>query len=268
MSALHELVIEEGELRFRCNAAPVGEEPPSCWFAYECDGEGNEVCSENLGECNAGLWIGEQGVETEGVARIPVDVLWSSDGPVLRPSTQAEVANGFERCDPVWLEATPEHPVSYCFIAEGHIVHNHVPYHLSTEDDAIPTGVRSYRILACGGRDFTDTKTIEAAVKLLAEQHPAATLVHGGAPGADSWCGYYAGLAGLVIEGHSARWNIYGRKAGPIRNQEMLDSGIDLVVAFPGGRGTSDMVRRARKAHVPVWEVDPKATTVEMVVQS
>jgi len=35
------------------------------------------------------------------------------------------------------------------------------------------------------------------------------------------------------------------------RNQEMLDSGIDLVVAFPDGRGTADMLRRVQLAGVP-----------------
>jgi ABC-type sugar transport system substrate-binding protein len=36
----------------------------------------------------------------------------------------------------------------------------------------------------------------------------------------------------------------------------MLDEGKpDIVVAFPGGTGTADMVRRARKAGVVVIEV-------------
>ena len=48
----------------------------------------------------------------------------------------------------------------------------------------------------------------------------------------------------------------YGRAAGPIRNQQMLDEGRPtLVVAFPDGRGTADMVRRARSAGVEVIEV-------------
>jgi len=53
-----------------------------------------------------------------------------------------------------------------------------------------------------------------------------------------------------------ANWAGLGRKAGPIRNQEMLDQGRpNMVVAFPGGRGTADMVRRARGAGVEVIEV-------------
>ncbi len=54
-----------------------------------------------------------------------------------------------------------------------------------------------------------------------------------------------------------ALWERHGRAAGVIRNQAMLDYGIDLVLAFPGGRGTADMVRRARSAGVAVAAVAP-----------
>jgi hypothetical protein len=47
-----------------------------------------------------------------------------------------------------------------------------------------------------------------------------------------------------------------GKAAGPIRNQRMIDEGKpDLVIAFPGGRGTADMVSRAKKAGIPVQEI-------------
>ena len=53
-----------------------------------------------------------------------------------------------------------------------------------------------------------------------------------------------------------AKWALIGRGAGPLRNQQMLREGKpDLVLAFPGGKGTAHMVRIARKAGVPVQEV-------------
>lgn len=53
-----------------------------------------------------------------------------------------------------------------------------------------------------------------------------------------------------------ADWEDLGRKAGPIRNQRMLDDGRpELVVAFPGGPGTAHMCRIAREAGVEVIEV-------------
>ena len=52
-------------------------------------------------------------------------------------------------------------------------------------------------------------------------------------------------------------WDELGKKAGPLRNQRMLEEGKpELVVAFPGGGGTKDMVRRAVKAGVSVHEVN------------
>jgi predicted polyphosphate/ATP-dependent NAD kinase len=35
----------------------------------------------------------------------------------------------------------------------------------------------------------------------------------------------------------------------------MLDSGVEMVIAFAGGKGTADMVNRAREAGVEVCEV-------------
>ena len=55
---------------------------------------------------------------------------------------------------------------------------------------------------------------------------------------------------------YPAPWKRFGPSAGGIRNQQMLDEGKpDLVVAFPGGKGTADMVRRAENAGVKVIKV-------------
>jgi hypothetical protein len=111
------------------------------------------------------------------------------------------------------------------------------------------------RVLVCGGRNYSDEAAIRAE---LSRFPPGTTIVHGGATGADSLAGIAAAELWLFVEVHPAYWDKYGRRAGPIRNQEMLDSGIDLVIAFPGGRGTADMVHRARKAGVKVKEVVTK----------
>ena len=108
------------------------------------------------------------------------------------------------------------------------------------------------RILVCGGRDYCDQEAMKKKLTELYERHPNSTLVHGGAPGADSWSGYIGGTLGFTVECHIAQLAQYGKAAGPMRNQEMLDSGIDLVVAFPGGRGTPDMLRRVQLTGVPV----------------
>ena len=113
------------------------------------------------------------------------------------------------------------------------------------------------RVIVCGGRDYADVDTIREHLGLLRAVSPDAAIIHGAAPGADSLAGYVAGTLGFDVEVHPANWAKHGRAAGPIRNQEMLDSGADLVIAFPGGRGTQDMASRAERAGIPVERIDP-----------
>lgn len=84
-------------------------------------------------------------------------------------------------------------------------------------------------------------------------------LVHGAAPGADSLAALQAD--GLSIEAlpFPADWKTYGRAAGPIRNQKMLDENdITVTYAFRSAgksNGTDDMVRRSRAAGIPTYVI-------------
>lgn len=84
--------------------------------------------------------------------------------------------------------------------------------------------------------------------------HSVTAIVSGMADGADTIGIAWAHNNSVHVEGHSPDWDTHGKRAGPIRNQEMLDSGIDLAIEFPGGRGTADMRRRLEKAGVPIIE--------------
>ena len=53
----------------------------------------------------------------------------------------------------------------------------------------------------------------------------------------------------------TADWDTHGKAAGPIRNKEMLESGVDLLVAFPGGKGTNNCVQQAVVLSIPVLKV-------------
>jgi len=90
----------------------------------------------------------------------------------------------------------------------------------------------------------------------LREQHGELLIVEGGATGADSLAREWAVATKSHVEQFKADWTRYGRSAGPIRNQRMLTDGApDLVVACEGGKGTADMVRRARAAGIRIVEV-------------
>jgi len=109
--------------------------------------------------------------------------------------------------------------------------------------------------LVCGGRDFTDAVWL---CRVLDQLRPA-KVIAGGAPGADALAVAWAMDRGVDFREYVADWETHGRAAGPIRNQLMLEDGRpDLVVAFPGGRGTADMVRKARTAGVPVLKQEAR----------
>src|SRR6266446_6491961 len=107
------------------------------------------------------------------------------------------------------------------------------------------------RVLVCGGRDYTNREALYAALDRLHAERGFAKLIAGGARGADTLACQWARDREVPAIVYEAEWAKLGRKAGPIRNQRMLDHGKpDLVVAFPGGHGTADMVGRARKVGV------------------
>ena len=112
------------------------------------------------------------------------------------------------------------------------------------------------RYLFCGSRDLSGSWRIWNALQdIVATQGLNHTIVHGGARGADEITGYYAERFGFKVEVHAADWGTHGKAAGPIRNKEMLDSGIDAVYAFTTAtlaesKGTANMVAQATKAGV------------------
>ena len=89
------------------------------------------------------------------------------------------------------------------------------------------------------------------------EKYPTMELMHGGAKGADSWAHHWAVNKNIKTRVFKAEWNIYGKAAGVIRNTEMVWQKPDIVIAFPGGTGTADMIKQSLKAELKVIQVDP-----------
>lgn len=125
------------------------------------------------------------------------------------------------------------------------------------------------RILVCGGRTFNNNLLLcNTLAKIISDAgncsyfHDDSTdvkntfIISGKAKGADTLAIDFAKFYHIPYKEYPADWDTHGKKAGFIRNQQMLDEGKpDLVVAFPGGNGTADMVRRARKAGIEVKEI-------------
>jgi hypothetical protein len=114
------------------------------------------------------------------------------------------------------------------------------------------------RVLVCGGRDYNDEGKLFSALNKIDSETPITVIINGMARGADKMSSYWAQVTSneIKMEEYPAQWNVYGKSAGYKRNTQMLVEGKpDLVVAFPGGRGTAMMVKIAKDAGVEVLEV-------------
>ena len=112
----------------------------------------------------------------------------------------------------------------------------------------------TFRVLVCGGRDYSDKKRVFKELDALADVHDDLVIIEGGARGADAFAKYWAIDHPPVVLIHvPADWKGHGQSAGMLRNIKMLALyKPDLVLAFPGGKGTAHMVRHARLNKIEV----------------
>lgn len=113
-------------------------------------------------------------------------------------------------------------------------------------------------VLVCGGRNFNDKQFIFTCLDNYNLIWEIETILNGGATGADMWSSHWAKQNNIPVIEMPAEWKKYGRKAGPLRNQKMLDEyHPELVIVFEGGKGTKDMITRALDAklfvEMPGW---------------
>lgn len=113
------------------------------------------------------------------------------------------------------------------------------------------------KIIVCGGRDYKNKAFVYKKLDELHAERPITKLMQGGATGADAFANQWAHNNKVLNHTYDADWKKYGPSAGPIRNRRMLYGGKpDLVVAFPGGKGTANMLKLAREAGVEVITYD------------
>lgn len=119
------------------------------------------------------------------------------------------------------------------------------------------------RMLICGGRDYRDRISAFAVFDRAHKKREVTLVIHGACmkkgsielTGGDRWAEEWARTHEIPYVGVPAPWASLPSAAGPVRNQMMLDAWKpEGVIALPGGDGTADMVGRARKAGIPVWE--------------
>lgn len=111
------------------------------------------------------------------------------------------------------------------------------------------------RVLVCGSRHFNDRVKLDEVLREL----PIDTVIEGEAKGADRLSRDWAEDNNVPVQKFPANWELYGKRAGPIRNTQMLKEGKpEMVVAFLAqvGSGTAHMIRIAEEAGIPVTIVD------------
>lgn len=130
-----------------------------------------------------------------------------------------------------------------------------------------------HRLLVSGGRDLPEPEIVWLPLWIALHRVGAMIVMHGDClSGADLYARQWFGLPGqtfnrpprryepkveylAVEERHPAQWDRYGKAAGSIRNQEMVNADPDVCYAFPTPRsqGTLDCMARAWVRGVPVY---------------
>ncbi|CAB3798793.1 DUF2493 domain-containing protein [Pararobbsia alpina] len=111
------------------------------------------------------------------------------------------------------------------------------------------------KIIVCGSRDYAQQGYLESWLDRFHSVTPVSLLIYGGATGADRLAATWATKNDIPTALYPAQWKSYGLAAGPIRNAQMLLERPDRVIAFPGGKGTANMIKQAKRAGFQVIKV-------------
>lgn len=121
---------------------------------------------------------------------------------------------------------------------------------------------RPIKVVVTGGRDYRDDARVAWALGGLHSKYGISRLAHGAARGADTLARDWAEAQGIEVQPYAADWARWDRgpdlpnPAGQIRNRDMLrEEKPDLVVAFPGAKGTAGCREAASTFGIRVWEV-------------
>lgn len=120
-----------------------------------------------------------------------------------------------------------------------------------------------HRVIVCGTRRWSDRERIAYVLsELQIDRGWTPLIVHGAARGADRIAGEEAGKLGFHTEEHPAQWDLLGKRAGFVRNEEMAKAGASLCIAFWDGSsvGTQHMMDLAERYGIPT-QIEMKAVT-------
>ncbi len=121
------------------------------------------------------------------------------------------------------------------------------------------------KVLVCGGRDYDDWDNVFKVLGWIHENIGITRLIEGGARGADHIAKTWRDRNNIDGKSVNAEWDKYGKAAGSMRNGKMLsEESPDYVIAFPGGRGTADMIRKSIVAGYRIIYNSPKCSILKI----
>ncbi len=113
------------------------------------------------------------------------------------------------------------------------------------------------KLAIVGGRNFNDyTLLADTIFNSLCPLEFITEIISGGAKGADTLGDNFAENNGILLTIFPAEWAKYGKQAGYVRNQLIVDN-CDMILAFWDGqsRGTADTIEKAKRAMKPTFIV-------------
>lgn len=120
----------------------------------------------------------------------------------------------------------------------------------------------SYNLGIVGSRYFNDYKSFEIAIDAIIEIcGKPENIVSGGhldkrgnaKRGADTLAYHYSVLNKIPIIEHEAKWDMYGRGAGPIRNKLIVnDSNVLVAFVSHDSVGTKNSIKLAKEKGISV----------------
>lgn len=110
-------------------------------------------------------------------------------------------------------------------------------------------------VIVTGSRDYTNKDFVFDKLDKLHSYYRVDMLICGDANGIDYLSSLWAKERQIPYKKFEANWDLFGKKAGPIRNEKMAKHGADVCVAFPGGRGTENMKSIAKKYNITVLDI-------------
>jgi hypothetical protein len=105
-----------------------------------------------------------------------------------------------------------------------------------------------------GYRGFNDYEFLDGVILQVMDEWGAPDrIVSGGARGADTLAERWADDNGVEKMIYPADWDRYGKKAGMLRNRQIVDDATHMVAFLsPQSRGTWDSIRKAQTKGIPV----------------